>query len=206
MPPATLICGAALRQKVHRDWAISGGKRMKRLVASNIVATDKVAAVPLPLVKDRLQGKLPVWLNGPPRRQSDSGVRQHITKWAYSTDSAGSVNGRGGGDLDLGLTGPTPADGAAAGGREERKLMVSERSRRERCAEKGLLLGDALNPSHLDSGLDFRKKLELQSIAAKAIVDADNDERLRRALLRQSHSLSVSVCSTTGRVQELDPK
>ena len=54
----------------------------------------------------------------------------------------------------------------------------------------GMLLGSNVNPSHLDGSPDFRRKLDLQSSAAKAIMSADNDERLRRALLRQSRVTS----------------
>ena len=41
------------------------------------------------------------------------------------------------------------------------------------------------NPAHLEPGERFREKLRLQQEAAKATLDADIDQRLRRALLRK---------------------
>ena len=63
----------------------------------------------------------------------------------------------------------------------------------------GLLLDEGLNPSHLDPSLDFRQKLDMRASAGKAILQADSDERLCRALLRQSH-LSKAVFSVGHKV------
>ncbi|CAE7928185.1 GIP [Symbiodinium necroappetens] len=56
----------------------------------------------------------------------------------------------------------------------------------------GFLLDERVNPSHLDPSESFRHGLELRALASKALTEADTDERLRRALLRQTrHSKAV---------------
>ena len=49
----------------------------------------------------------------------------------------------------------------------------------------GDLLAEGLNPSHLGGNLSFEKVLEKRSTAKQALVKADTDQRLRRALLRR---------------------
>ena len=49
----------------------------------------------------------------------------------------------------------------------------------------GDLLAEGLNPSHLGGNLSFERVLEKRSTAKQALVKADTDQRLRRALLRR---------------------
>ena len=49
----------------------------------------------------------------------------------------------------------------------------------------GELLAEGLNPSHLGGNLSFERVLEKRATAKVAIVKADSDRRLRRALLRR---------------------
>ena len=49
----------------------------------------------------------------------------------------------------------------------------------------GDLLAEGLNPSHLGGNLSFERVLEKRSAAKQALVKADTDQRLRRALLRR---------------------
>ena len=49
----------------------------------------------------------------------------------------------------------------------------------------GDLLAEGLNPSHLGGNLSFEKVLVKRSTAKQALVKADTDQRLRRALLRR---------------------
>ena len=55
----------------------------------------------------------------------------------------------------------------------------------------GFLLDERVNPSHLDPTQSFRHGLEMRALASKALTEADTDERLRRALLRQSRSVKT---------------
>ena len=49
----------------------------------------------------------------------------------------------------------------------------------------GLLMEEELNPTQLHPTEAFRMKLNYQQVATKAITQANNDDRLRRALLRR---------------------
>ena len=49
----------------------------------------------------------------------------------------------------------------------------------------GLLMEEELNPTQLHPTQAFKMKLEYQQVATKAISQANNDDRLRRALLRR---------------------
>ena len=64
----------------------------------------------------------------------------------------------------------------------------------------GNLLDEGLNQSHLFPSMDFKQKLQLRASAGRALLQADTDERLRRAsLLRQSHT-SMTTFSVGQRV------
>ena len=54
----------------------------------------------------------------------------------------------------------------------------------------GDLTSEGLNPSHLE-GADFEKTLEMRSAAKMALIKADQDQRLRRALLRRYSGTNV---------------
>ena len=49
----------------------------------------------------------------------------------------------------------------------------------------GDLLAEGLNPTHLDGIMSFEKHLEKRAAAKQALIKADTDRRLRRALLRR---------------------
>ena len=49
----------------------------------------------------------------------------------------------------------------------------------------GDLLAEGLNPSHLDGTMSFEQHLEKRAAAKQALIKADTDRRLRRALLRR---------------------
>ena len=57
----------------------------------------------------------------------------------------------------------------------------------------GDLLAEGLNPSHLDGSLSFEQCLERRSTAKQALVKADTDHRLRRALLRRYAGSNVTL-------------
>ena len=51
---------APFEKKMHRDWAVSGGGGMKARGAGHMTASKEVMAMPLPLVADFTQHKLPI--------------------------------------------------------------------------------------------------------------------------------------------------
>ena len=55
----------------------------------------------------------------------------------------------------------------------------------------GDLLAEGLNPCHLDGSLSFEQQLEKRSAAKQALIKADADRRLRRALLRRYAGTNV---------------
>jgi len=55
----------------------------------------------------------------------------------------------------------------------------------------GDLLAEGLNPCHLDGSISFEQQLEKRSAAKQALVKADADRRLRRALLRRYAGTNV---------------
>ena len=55
----------------------------------------------------------------------------------------------------------------------------------------GDLLAEGLNPCHLDGSISFEQLLEKRSAAKQALVKADADRRLRRALLRRYAGTNV---------------
>ena len=57
----------------------------------------------------------------------------------------------------------------------------------------GLLMEEELNPTQLHPTEAFRIKLNYQQVATKAISQANNDERLRRALLRRYNGMKHSL-------------
>ena len=57
----------------------------------------------------------------------------------------------------------------------------------------GLLMEEELNPTQLHPTEAFRLKLNYQQVATKAITQANNDDRLRRALLRRYSGVKHSL-------------
>ena len=57
----------------------------------------------------------------------------------------------------------------------------------------GLLMEEELNPTQLHPTEAFKLKLEYQQVATKAISQANNDDRLRRALLRRYSGVKHSL-------------
>ena len=57
----------------------------------------------------------------------------------------------------------------------------------------GELLSDSLAPSHLGSNSSFEENLARRAIAKKAIIEAETDRKLRRALLRKYRGLNVPL-------------
>ena len=55
----------------------------------------------------------------------------------------------------------------------------------------GDLLAEGLNPSHLDGLVSFEQHLERRTAAKQALIKADTDRRLRRALLRRYAGTNV---------------
>ncbi len=55
----------------------------------------------------------------------------------------------------------------------------------------GDLLAEGLNPSHLDGSVSFEQQLERRTAAKQALIKADTDRRLRRALLRRYAGTNV---------------